>query len=488
MIQTSQDITPKRRRDAAQARAVRVAGAVLVLTLAGCGFKQYAAKPLDADASVAAIEARSLGDPRLAPYFATHGVPAEPWPPTAWDLRALTLAALALNPELDIARAQLVAARAGETTAAMRPNLGFQSRVEHHSDTAGKDSPWSVAVLLDIPIVDHGKRDARIAQAQALSESAHFDVAATAWRVVARVRDRYFEYLVAMRDVAIAESESALRAEEVAMLDRRVELGAASATDLGTARTLQSETAVRLSRAGAQAVQAKAALADAIGVPSTSLDAVEITLEGPAVLGDLPPPRDVQATALLNRMDLQRAIAQYAAAEAGLKLEVARQYPDITLRTGFGWDQGDRIWALGVLGLLALVNRNEGPIAEAEARRELEAARFRALQTRVIGEVQAARARYAAALKAASDAAEVEHQANARTARVERRFDAGSGDRLERTHAHLDALAAVRLRETALAQSATARAALEDAMQVPLGAALDLQRVVEETPAAELVR
>ena len=41
--------------------------------------------------------------------------------------------------------------------------------------------------------------------------------------------------------------------------------------------------------------------------------------------------KNFQEKALLNRLDIRRSLAKYAAAESKIKLEVAKQTPDISL-------------------------------------------------------------------------------------------------------------------------------------------------------------
>ena len=60
------------------------------------------------------------------------------------------------------------------------------------------------------------------------------------------------------------------------------------------------------------------------------------------------------------------ALDAYAASEAALRLELARQYPDLHLGTGYQFDQGQNKWGLGLSLELPVMNRNEGPIAEAD--------------------------------------------------------------------------------------------------------------------------
>src|SRR5258708_38613227 len=95
-------------------------------------------------------------------------------------------------------------------------------------------------------------------------------------------------------------------------------------------------------------------------------------------------PAEIQLLALLNRIDLRRQLAQYAAADEALKLEIAKQYPDINLAGGYSWEGRGKILELGPSAVLRVFNRNQGPIAEAEARRREIAAQFLAMQAGII--------------------------------------------------------------------------------------------------------
>jgi len=82
--------------------------------------------------------------------------------------------------------------------------------------------------------------------------------------------------------------------------------------------------------------------------------------------------------------------AGYAAAEARVRLEVARQYPDLQLGPGMFFDHGENKWTL-LFGLPSLLlNRNHGPITEAEANRTVAGARFTEQQELVLSELDAA--------------------------------------------------------------------------------------------------
>jgi outer membrane protein TolC len=95
----------------------------------------------------------------------------------------------------------------------------------------------------------------------------------------------------------------------------------------------------------------------------------------------------VERVALTTRRELRRALAEYQVAEGDLRVEVAKSWPDLQLGPGLFFDHGVGKWTIA-LGLPSVpLNRNRGPIAEAEARREVAARRFAEVQEQVLGEV-----------------------------------------------------------------------------------------------------
>jgi outer membrane protein TolC len=213
----------------------------------------------------------------------------------------------------------------------------------------------------------------------------------------------------------------------------------------------------------------RAAIAVAAGLPAQALDKVELASSSVETLPSASlPSEEIQRAALLNRLDIRSALSHYASTEARLQLEIAKQYPDITLAPGYSFDQGDNRWSLGLSLILALLNKNEGPIAEARVQREAEASQFYALQTRVIGEQEQALARYRAALEETAKAKRLLAAQQQRIAQTERQFEAGYTDRLELTTTRLELLSAQQGVLAASIKAQRAQAALEDAIQRPL--------------------
>jgi len=203
-----------------------------------------------------------------------------------------------------------------------------------------------------------------------------------------------------------------------------------------------------------------------VGVPVAALQGAALdwtSLDSPPDL-----PSGLQEVGLLNRLDVRRALADYAAAEAVLGLELARRYPDVILGPGYLFDQGDRKFTLGLSVSLPLFNQNGGPIEEAEARRQEAAARFLAVQARAIGEFEEASARYRAALAQLALTRDLLAEVDGRLAGVRRMVEAGEADRVTLLGAQVERAALESARLEALRRAQEALGALEDAVQRPI--------------------
>jgi len=91
--------------------------------------------------------------------------------------------------------------------------------------------------------------------------------------------------------------------------------------------------------------------------------------------------------AIQSRIDLRRDLADYAKAEANLKLEVAKQYPDIKFSPAYLYDFGDKIWTLGISTLIPNLEKNKALIKKAENFRESESSRIIDLQLTISNEI-----------------------------------------------------------------------------------------------------
>ena len=454
----------------------KVAGILLLSTvLSSCAFQAYQAKPVVPAQSAARYLAHDPTGEEFRQYLASTDYPQSELPIARWGLRELTLSALFFHPQLNVARTQWRAAMAGEITASQRPLPGISGGIENHSQRDNGVSPWTYGLSIDLPIETAGKRQARIDRATSLSNAARIDIAQNAWQVRSRLALSLIEYEYASEQARILQNEVATRQEIVAMLEKRLEAGMVSTVELSTSRLLLQRAQQTMLAEQGRIPELRAAVASNSGLPLAAFSKLPLDETPLLTLASAPgklPQSDtnnqMQQAAMLNRLDLRSALARYDAAEAKLRLEIARQYPDILLSPGYTYDQGDRIWSLGFSTLLTMLHGNRGLIAEATALREVEAAQFEALQAQVIGDLEQAQQRYWAALNELRQARELQQAQQARIQQSERQFEAGFTDRLEFTSTRLEALLAEQNVLTVAYKVQRASASLEDVMQLPL--------------------
>ena len=441
-----------------------LAGAFLLTCLASCA--SYQAKPLVPADTAIAFDSRTLRDAGLE-QLVSAALPATTAQSPRYDLRKLTAVAYYYHPDLDLARARWQVAQAAAITAGARPNPGLNLSAEFNADAPDDTSRWARGVSLSIPIETAGKRGHRIEQARHQAEVARLNLLDTAWLVRSRVRQGLLNTYPSAQLVAAQQS---LEAERVRLMERRLQLGFAAAPDLTEARIALQQATLARQEVHRRLAENRVRLASALGLPIGALEGVALSFDGFEHLPDLSalPARDVQRQALLRRPDVRAALADYQASQSALQIEVAKQYPDITLGPGFLMDAGQAKWSFGLSLVLPLLNRNQSPIAEAEARRQLAAANFLTVQTRAIGEVEQALAGYRAVLdklRTADTLLATQRRKEQSAARLQR---AGETDRSTLLGAQVELAVAELARVETLLQAQQALGALEDAVRRPL--------------------
>jgi len=173
--------------------------------------------------------------------------------------------------------------------------------------------------------------------------------------------------------------------------------------------------------------------------------------------------------ALQTRSDILAALADYGASQSALQLEIARQYPDVRIGPGYEYDQGLNKWStIGVSLELPVLNRNAGPIGEADARRTEAAARFAELQATVVDEIDRALASRDASREALARSEAVLGAERERVDSATRAFAAGASDRLVLRTAEVAYIRAERVHLDAQVRLQQALGDLEAAVQPPL--------------------
>lgn len=446
---------------------------ITAASLGACA--HYQPRPIALPSTAAELDARSLFGPELARAAATSRR-SPSWPPERWDLQALTAAALVYNPDLESARASWAVARAGLVTAGQHPNPavggagpGFNTTTDPNTVT-----PWILTLDLDFTIETAGKRGIRIARATRLSDAARFQVAAMAWRVRAGVREALLDVFSAARSAAVLAQQRAIQEANLVLFQRQLDAGAISTFDMAQARLLRDS--IRLAQADAerQRQDARARLATAVGVPLSALDGIELGFDAFTNVPAEIPGAAARRQALVNRADILGALSAYDAAQASLQLEIARQYPDVHLGPGYQMDQADNKWTLLLFpGFLPVFHRNQGPIAEAEARRAEAAAQVTSVQARVIGAVDRALTGYRAAIATLSVAERSLDEVRTLEQVAETQLAAGEISQLDLGVIRVELAARELSRLQALVEAQRMLGTIEDAMQRPADLPVD---------------
>jgi len=413
---------------------------------------------------------RSLTDSGLNDFVqsAVRGVPT-PWPPVSLDLQSITWIAIYYSPDVRLARAQMRVAEEQIVAAGARPNPSLSGEAGYNT------SPESKALFSLLPnftIQTAGKRGYRILQVERLAEAARLAVSEAGWRARSRARTALVDYLISVRRRDLLRKEEQLRSEIVRIFDRRLEVGEAARPELDVFRVDLVTAQSALLAIEGEMGRAHAALASSIGVPRAAIEGTPVEwprIDSPPLEGGLPL-QALQRAGLLHRIDVRRLVAEYAAADATLRLEVARQYPDIQIGPGYTFEEGfSRYIFAGGLAPVPLFHRNRGMIAVAEAERARVETQVEAAQAQAIGEIERALAQYRAATAEWSEAARrlIAIRREREEAAV-KALEAGEGDRLAVAMTRLESVTAERARLDALARVQAALGALEDAVQQPL--------------------
>jgi len=316
--------------------------------------------------------------------------------------------ALANNPELRAARAELEAAAARVQQAGLRPNpmldLGGQKAISPDNN---------LSVGLTVPLDLNGRKEGRVGVAEREVDVRRAQIAERERRLRADVRMKAGEVLAARRTLGVTDELARANRQALALVEERVRQGAAPALEENLMRVevnrLEAGRLMQASRADVATLQLKALAGTP---PDEPLD----------IRGDLssPPPAPALADALgrgvEQRPDVRAARAEVAVAQAKVRKEQAEGRWDASVNVGyqrqdFGYnlrgltDSGStrqiqdvfHYFGAGFTVTLPVRNRNEGNVAAANA--ETTAAERRREFAELIArqEVAAALAQYEAA-------------------------------------------------------------------------------------------
>lgn len=454
----------------------RLIGPACLLLAAAC--TAYRPAPLEPQRSVAAFAARRVDDLRVRAAVAKL-LPqsATPWPPRRWNRALLLAAAWAQNRSLALARARTRAAIAAEGLAAQPPNPNLTLMSEYARQDA---HPWLYGVGTAWLLRTPSRRALRVRIATLSADRTELAMMDQLWSVRSGLIRAMSDGEADRARLALLDRLVAVERRVLEMRRRRAALGEDAAAPLTAAEQVLLVARLRRDQLRTALEVDRSDLAHALGLPRQALHGLMPSWPD----WGRPPPIDVRVLraarerALLSRADLGAAIDDYAAAEARLRLAVARQHPQFVLEPGYYWDHGIGKFPLD-LGFTLPLNGNRAEIATASADREVAGRRLLALQSAIYAQIDAANSTEDLARANLADARRlVENARQAETrARSARRL--GESAALDTSAAAILTIEAELAELDARARLQAARDSLEDALQAPLSGpelALDVDR------------
>ena len=438
------------------------------LLLIGCA--EFKDRPLQPNESALRIKARTLSSMGLREFIESEAGRKTAWPFKTWDIDRLTLAAIYYHPDLALVRAQADSADAAIITAAQRPNPSLSISPTWVRNVVTAAVPWIAASAISIPIETAGKRGFRIDKTEHLTEAARLRIADAAWLVRGRLRLAMLEVYAAQEAEGLLQQQLTFQRAMTERLEQQLLAGEMSRFEVTRSHLALNQLQLNISAARKRSAESRVQLATAIGLPVEALTGIELDftpLSKPPDLNSIPVQR-LKDIALRERPDLLAALADYDAAQSALQLEIANQVPNIQANPGYAWEMGEHRWTLGATMQLPVLHQNQGPIAEAEAKRRELAVRFEALQIRILGDIDRTHTGFAAVLVKWRDAEQQTRlqQDSLHSAQV--LFKAGETDPLALLGAELERAVTERARLDVLIETQQALNGLEDSLRYPL--------------------
>ncbi len=462
-----------------QALISKILLAVILSCLSACAYQEYEPQAITTNQAISDLLARDIGEPGFKQFMQENGVRS--WPIRQWKFEGLYLTALYFNPQIQADFAKFKFNEAQARTILQRQNPVLNLPLEHHSETGGDLSPWFIGVIFDFIYERPAKLRAKQDKAEAEIQAALIDISKSVWKLRSDVKQAWISYTSAVSLDNFIKDELNLLEESLVILKKQHELGQTSYFEV-------SNTRLELQRLKLESSHHQSVISDGyhdllalLGLSPEKLQTYEFV---PASDMALPEPDDIsqlsiQNIALHERYDVRQALFEYQAVEATLRLEIEKQYPDITLSPGFIFDQNDNIWALAASWVLPVFHHNQAQIDEALAKRLLLQKQFQVLQSQLIHELAKKRQHFIALVNALNQAEVLVSELRDREDVYQKQYDSGYTGEMDLLRSRLETLRAERALFEIRVSVLNSLARLETLIQTPLQDELDAQQIIQ---------
>lgn len=363
--------------------------------LAGC--QSYERKPLDLSAYRETLIGRSTDAPEVA-EFARSLAANEPQSAMVYDpsdglsLPEAEAVALVFNPDLRQARLRAGVALAVADTAGLweDPVLGTDlTRIIQNTQY-----PWKSfnTVAFTIPI--SGRLEIEKQRAGAAHAAEVVRVYQAEWETRTALRKVWAEWTAAGQRLESAREFVTRLDQVVSIVDRLEKAGEMPRVDATLFRVEWGSRRAELAQLQAAVTESELTMKRLMGLAP---DAPIFLVPGQMGRTERATIDLLQSWMAERNAAIAAAKAEYEIAERSLELEVRKQYPDLTIGPGYGYEDGQDQFLLNVAIPLPILNRNQQGIARARGERELSRAVYETTYERLLSELQSASVRHTAA-------------------------------------------------------------------------------------------
>lgn len=371
-----------------------IATAALILVVAG-GCQSYRPQPLELSAHRQAFLARAAEAPEVAEFARSlaerDGGAERVFEPadgiTLWEAEAI---ALVFNTDLRLARlrAGVTAAGAAEAGHWEDPTIG----VDLTRIIQSTAHPWKLASAFGLTIPISGRLEIEKAKASAEHATELARVAEEEWHVRMDLRRAWTHWSALSAELATTR-DFLTRADQILRIVELMErAGEVARTEARLFRIERARAALELIVLEANEAQQTLEIRRLLGLAPQS--PIILVAEGVGVGPDATVlevgVESREAPYLETSPMLLVASTEYQVAERALELEVRRQYPDLQIGPGYGFDEGQDELLLGLSLPLPIFNGNRRAIAEAAAARDLARAAAEVALEQLIASLAAA--------------------------------------------------------------------------------------------------
>jgi cobalt-zinc-cadmium efflux system outer membrane protein len=366
---------------------------MVILSTAGCQLIPYSKKDIDLNDNNAAIDNQDSDAESFSKFINTLGQDISP-SIDGWNTDNLLASLYFYNTKIKTAERQYQTIKSDEVIAKFRPQSSLGIEVGS-GNGANDDLSKDVEGLgVMFPLETANKRLIRYEIALNTSQSAYEDYRLLSWNERLTLIKALTQYAFNIKKINAVKNELFSRQSVYLMTKKRLETGIEDAIKLQQSKIALQITENTLKNLQLNQLNIRKQIAQNAGIKIQHLEKNPILADD--IINNLMSrmetinEKDFSLTreqAIQSRIDLRRDLADYAKAEANLKLEVAKQYPDIKFSPAYLYDFGDKIWTLGISTLIPNLEKNKALIAKAENFRESESSRIIDLQLSISNDI-----------------------------------------------------------------------------------------------------